>query len=244
MPTVATPSRARKPAAPSPRPKRSAKPLARATLTLSSKNYSSWSLRGWLMARFAGLDFAEVMVSPDDADARKELLLLAPSIRVPCLSHEGATVWNTLAIAQYLDEVIPGARLLPEDRIARAHCRSVSGEMNSGFANLRASLPMNLKAHYPGFKVWAGAQADIERVTAIWRECLNSYSGPYLFGEKPTMADAMYAPVTTRFTTYDVRLDRQCADYCETIQALPDMIEWIEDAKKEHVGIEELEAEF
>ena len=108
MPTVATPSRSRKPAAPSARPKRPAKALARATLTLSSKNYSSWSLRGWLMARFAGLDFDEVMVSPDDADVRKELLLLAPSIRVPCLSHEGATVWNTLAIAQYLDEVDPG----------------------------------------------------------------------------------------------------------------------------------------
>ena len=116
--------------------------------------------------------------------------------------------------------------------------------MHSGFSNLRSALPMNLKAHYKGFKIWAAAQADIDRVTAIWRECLNSYSGPYLFGEKPTMADAMYAPVTTRFTTYDVRLDRQCADYCETIQALPDMIEWIEDAKKEHVGIEELEAEF
>ena len=89
------------------------------------------------------------MVSPDDADARKELLLLAPSIRVPCLTHEGAQVWNTLAIAQYLQETVPGAQLLPADRIARAHCRSVCGEMNSGFANLRASLPMNLKAHHP-----------------------------------------------------------------------------------------------
>src|SRR6478752_465408 len=173
MPTVATPTRARKPAAPS----------ARATLTLSSKNYSSWSLRGWLMARFAGLDFAEVMVSPDDADARKELLLLAPSIRVPCLSHEGATVWNTLAIGQYLHEVMPEARLLPDDRIARAHCRSVSGEMNSGFANLRASLPMNLRAHHPGYKIWAGAQPDIDRIVEIWTECLANYGGPYLFGK-------------------------------------------------------------
>ena len=127
----------------------------RPTLTLSSKNYSSWSMRGWLLARFAGLDFDEVMVSPDDADARKELLLLAPSIRVPCLSHDGATVWNTLAIGQYLNEIFPAAGLLPADRIARAHCRSVSGEMNSGFANLRASLPMNLKAHYPKHRIWA-----------------------------------------------------------------------------------------
>ena len=155
--------------------KRAAAP--RATLTLSSKNYSSWSLRGWLLARFAGLDFDELMVSPDDADARKELLLLAPSIRVPCLTHEGAKVWNTLAIAQYLDEIFPSAGLMPADRIARAHCRSVSGEMNSGFANLRSALPMNLKAHHPGFKIWAGAQPDIDRVVEIWTECLATYGG-------------------------------------------------------------------
>ena len=159
------------------------------------------------MARFAGLDFDEVMVSPDDADVRKELLLLAPSIRVPCLSHEGATVWNTLAIAQYLDEVMPEARLLPEDRIARAHCRSVSGEMNSGFANLRASLPMNLKAHYPKHKIWGGAKPDIERIVEIWTDCLATYGGPFLFGKRRGMADAMFAPVVTRFLTYDVTLD-------------------------------------
>jgi len=102
---------------------KSAKPAA--SLTLSSKNYSSWSLRGWLLARFAGLEVSEVMVPPDDADARKELLLLAPSIRVPCLTHDGAKVWNTLAIAGYLHEIRPDAGLMPDDRIARAHCRSV-----------------------------------------------------------------------------------------------------------------------
>ena len=165
--------------------KTTAKPAAKvvktqATLTLSSKNYSSWSLRGWLMAKFAGLAFTEVMVSPDDADARKELLLLAPSIRVPCLTHDGAKVWNTLAIAQYLNEIKPNAGLMPDDRIARAHCRSVSGEMNSGFANLRASLPMNLKGKFPGHKVWAGALPDIERIVEIWTECLATYGGPYL----------------------------------------------------------------
>ena len=138
MPPVATPARAK--TAARKRFAAATKPgTARPTLTLSSRNYSSWSLRGWLMARFAGLDFDIVMVSPDDADARKELLLLAPSIRVPCLTHEGAKVWNTLAIAQYLNEVAPDAGLMPAERIARAHCRSVSGEMNSGFANLRAS---------------------------------------------------------------------------------------------------------
>jgi len=244
MPTVATPSRARKPAAPSARPRRPAKPLARATLTLSSKNYSSWSLRGWLMARFAGLDFDEMMVSPDDADVRKELLLLAPSIRVPCLSHEGATVWNTLAIAQYLDEVIPGANLLPEDRIARAHCRSVSGEMNSGFANLRASLPMNLKAHYPKHRIWGGAKPDIERIVEIWTDCLTTYGGPFLFGKQRGMADAMYAPVVTRFLTYDVALDPRLRRYCDTIMAMPEMREWLAAAKAEPDDIAELDMEF
>ena len=125
----------RKPAAKTPAVRPRATPVA--TLTLSSRNYSSWSLRGWLLAKFAGLEFAETMVSPDDADARRELLLLAPSIRVPCLTHDGARVWNTMAIAHYLDEVCPDAGLFPADRIARAHSRSVCGEMNSGFANLR-----------------------------------------------------------------------------------------------------------
>jgi len=222
-----------------------AKPaVAKATLTLSSRNYSSWSLRGWLLARFAGLDFDEVMVSPDDAEARKELLLLAPSIRVPCLTHDGAKVWNTLAIAQYLDEIKPGAGLMPKDRIARAHCRSVSGEMNSGFANLRSSLPMNLKAHHPGHKIWAGAQPDIDRITEIWTECLETYGGPYLFGAQRTMADAMYAPVVTRFLTYGVKLNKPCILYCQTIMAMPEMKEWIAAAKAEPDDIEELDMEF
>jgi len=229
--------------------KAAAKPAAKAvkaqaTLTLSSKNYSSWSLRGWLMAKFAGLEFTEVMVSPDNADARKELLLLAPSIRVPCLTHDGAKVWNTLAIAQYLNEIKPDAGLMPADRIARAHCRSVSGEMNSGFANLRASLPMNLKGKFPGHKVWAGAMPDIERIVEIWTDCLATYGGPYLFGRQRGMADAMFAPVVTRFLTYDVKLTKPCILYCQTIMAMPEMIEWIAAAKLEPDDIEELDMDF
>jgi glutathione S-transferase len=218
--------------------------MSGAVLTISSKNYSSWSLRGWLLCRMAGLDFREEVLSADDPSTRAELLLLSPSFLVPCLTHNGIKVWDTLAIAEYLQEVFPQAGLLPRDLAARTHCRAVSGEMHSGFANLRSALPMNLKGHYPGFKIWAAAQGDIDRVTAIWRECLGRYGGPYLFGAKPTLADAMYAPVTTRFQTYDVKLDRQCADYCETILTLPDMIEWKEGAESERAGIEELEAEF
>ena len=239
MPPVAAPARKKTAARPA-----AQRAVARATLTLSSRNYSSWSLRGWLLCRFAGLDVEEVMVSPDDADARKELLLLAPSIRVPCLTHEGAKVWNTLAIAHYLDELFPKAGLLPADRLARAHCRSISGEMNSGFANLRSSLPMNLKARHPGYKIWAGAQPDIERIVEIWSECLASYGGLYLFGAQRTMADAMFAPVATRFLTYDVKLPRPCAEYCRTIMALPEMKEWLAAALAEPEEIEELDMEF
>ena len=241
---VATPTKPRSAAR-----KTAAKPVAKAvkakaSLTLSSKNYSSWSLRGWLLAKFAGLEFTEVMVSPDDADARKELLLLAPSIRVPAPTHEGAKVWNTLAIAQYLNEIKPDAGLMPAERIARAHCRSVSGEMNSGFANLRASLPMNLKGKFPGHKVWAGAQPDIDRIVEIWTECLTTYGGPFLFGKQRGMADAMYAPVVTRFLTYDVKLTKPCLVYCHTIMAMPEMKEWIAAAKLEPDDIEEFDMDF
>jgi len=220
------------------------KAAAAATLTLSSRNYSSWSLRGWLLARFAGLPFEEVMVSPDDADVRKELLLLAPSIRVPCLTHDGAKVWNTLAIAQYLDDVRPAAGLLPDDRLARAHCRSICGEMNSGFANLRSALPMNLKARHPGYKIWAGAQPDIDRIVEIWTECLATYGGPWLFGKRRTMADAMFAPVATRFLTYDVKLSKPCIVYCQTVMAMPEMQEWVAAARLEPDDIEELDMDF
>ena len=217
--------------------------MVKTTLSISSRNYSSWSLRGWLMARFAGLEFRELPVAPDDADARKELLLLSPSILVPCLTHEGIKVWDTLAIGEYLNEARPGAGLLPADRKARAHCRAICGEMHSGFSSLRAALPMNLKARFPGHKIWSRAQEDIDRVTSIWRDCLKTYGGPWLFG-KISMADAMYAPVVTRFVTYDVKLDAACTQYGKRIMALPEMVEWIEAAKREPEEIEELDAEF
>ncbi len=242
--TVATRTKPKPKPAAKPRAKASTARAAVASLTLSSKNYSSWSLRGWLLARFAGLDFDEVMVSPDDAAARRELLLLAPSILVPCLTHEGAKSWNVMAIAYYLDEIKPGAGLLPADRAARAHCRSICGEMNSGFANLRSSLPMNLKARFAKHKVWAGAQPDIERIVEIWAECLATYGGPFLFGKQRGMADAMFAPVVTRFLTYDVNLPEPCQRYCKTIMAMPEMKEWLAAAKLEPDEIEELDMDF
>ncbi len=217
--------------------------MANATLTISSKNYSSWSLRGWLLTKFSGLEFDEIVTSADDASARAEILLLSSSILVPCLRHEGAVVWDTLAIGEYLNEVMPHAGLLPADRVARAHCRSISGEIHSGFTTLRASLPVNLKGHFPGFKIWSRAQSDIDRVCAIWRECLQSSGGPFLFGAR-CMADAMYAPVVTRFKTYDVKLDAKLAGYANMIMSLPEMQEWIDAAKNEPAEIEELEVEY
>ena len=217
--------------------------MTNAVLTISSKNYSSWSLRGWLLTKFSGLPFEEQAVPPEDPEARAEILLLSPSILVPRLIHEGVSVWDTIAIAEYLNEVQPQARLLPEDRAMRAHCRSICGEMHSGFISLRSALPMNLKAHFPGFKLWSRAAADIERVTAIWRDCLDRYGGPFLFGSC-TMADAMYAPVATRFATYDVALDPVSARYRDHILALPEMQEWIAAARLEPEDIDELEVEF
>jgi glutathione S-transferase len=217
--------------------------MAKTTLTISSKNYSSWSLRGWLLAKFSGLEFEEVITAPDDASARAEILLLSSSILVPCLRHEGATVWDTLAIAEYLNEICPDAGLLPDDRVQRAHCRSICGEIHSGFTTLRASLPVNLKGHFPGFKIWSRAQSDIDRVSTIWRECLQKSGGPFLFGSR-TMADAMYAPVVTRFMTYDVKLTPDLAAYAKTIMAMSEMVEWIEAARAEPADIEELEVEY
>ena len=217
--------------------------MAVATLTISSKNYSSWSLRAWLLTRMSGLPFEEVVVPITDPANRAELLLLSPSVLVPRLSHDGATVWDTVAIGEYLHEVRPAAGLLPADRVARAQCRSICGEMHSGFGNLRSALPMNLKAHHSDFKIWSGAKADIDRITTIWRECLATWKGPYLFG-KLSMADAMYAPVVTRFLTYDVALDDECAAYGRRISALADMAEWVEAARAEPDEIEELDVEF
>jgi glutathione S-transferase len=214
-----------------------------ATLSLSSKNYSSWSFRAWLMARMSGVKFSEVIVPPGDTAARAEILLLSPSILVPCLTYDGIRVWDTLAIGEFLNEIAPKAGLLPKGRAERAHCRSVCGEMHSGFVSLRSALPMNIKGHFKDFKIWSKAQSDIDRITSIWRECLGAYGGPWLFGEF-SIADAMYAPVATRFLTYDVKLDAVSAAYAKRVLAHPFVVEWMEAAKLEKEEIEELEVEF
>jgi glutathione S-transferase len=217
--------------------------MSKTVLTISSRNYSSWSLRGFLLTRFAGVPFEEKVIPADDPAMRAEILLLSSSILVPCLTHNGIQVWDTLAIAEYLNEVKPKAGLLPAEVGARARCRSISGEMHSGFASLRSALPMNLKAHLPNFNVWSRAKADIDRITTIWRDCLGEWGGPFLFGKR-SMADAMYAPVCTRLLTYDVKVDKVSAGYCETIMAMPEMQEWVAAAREEPDDIDELDVEF
>ncbi len=216
--------------------------MSTATLIISSRNYSSWSLRGWLLTRLSGLPFEVEQV--DDAASRAELLMRSSSMRVPCLVHDGLSVWDTLAIAEYLNELRPEAAMLPGERVARARCRSISGEIHSGFSALRSALPMNLRAKKHNFTVWSGARADIEAVMEIWRGCLAEWGGPFLFGDKLTIADAMYAPVVTRFVSYDVALDPVCAGYSERILAWPDMVEWTAASREEVEEVAELELDF
>jgi glutathione S-transferase len=218
--------------------------MSTAVLTISSRNYSSWSLRGWLLCRMAGLSFETRVLTGSDAASRAELLHLSPSFLVPRLSHAGVSVWDVLAIAGYLHEIVPEAGLLPADAAARAHCRSIAGEMHGGFINLRSALPMNLRARHPGFRVFNGAQGDIDRILAIVGECLSRHGGPYLFGPEPCLADAMYAPVCTRFRTYHVALPPECAAYRDMILAWTLMREWEDAAAAEPDEIEELDMEF
>ena len=218
--------------------------MATATLTINSRNYGAWSLRGWLLCKLSGLEFDERVVASDDPDTRAELLMLSSSYRVPRLEFGTFYVWDTLAIGEFLHERFPKARLLPDDAGMRTHCRSISGEMHAGFANLRAGLPMNIRARYANYPVWAGVQADIDRILEIWQAALQQWGGPYLIGDHLTMADAMYAPVCTRLRTYDVKLDDDAAAYCARILALPEMLEWERQALEEPAEMEELDVEF
>jgi glutathione S-transferase len=217
--------------------------MTQATLVLSSKNYSSWSLRGWLLARMSGLNFVERVMANDDAVARAELLLQTSSIRIPTLEHNGLRIWDVLAIAEYLNETFPDAQMIPTDVVARVRCRSISGEMHAGFTALRSALPVNLNAFRPNFPIWSGVRADIDRVCEIWRECIADWGGPFLFGTRISVADAMYAPVCTRFATYDVALDSTCARYRDMILGLPDMKDWAAAARDEPDLVSELEVE-
>lgn len=204
------------------------------TLVIGDKNYSSWSLRPWLALKQAGLDFAEVCITLDTPTTHLEILRYSPSGKVPVLLHGSIRVWESLSICEYLAESFPADCWWPKDVKARTIARSISAEMHAGFHCLRQYMPMNCRARLPGKGMEPGVQADIERITAIWRDCRQNYGagGDMLFGNF-TIADAMFAPVVSRFVTYNVKLDAVAGAYAEAIWALPAMQEWVEAARAE-----------
>jgi glutathione S-transferase len=212
--------------------------MADFTLVIGNKNYSSWSLRGWLMARIAGIEFEEIVVPLDLPETQPTIRKHSPSGRVPVLLHRGLAVWESLAIAEYLNELKPEAGLWPAAVAARAHARAISSEMHAGFADLRNNMPVNIRASYPGKGLTPAVRADITRITSMWRDCRKRFAGAapkddgFLFGTFGA-ADAMYAPVVTRLRTYGVTVDSDTDAYCKAVLAQPAMKEWIDAAKNE-----------
>lgn len=201
-------------------------------LVVGSKRYSSWSLRPYLALAHAGADFTTKTILLDRSDSKAQLLAASPSGKVPVL-RDGALVFGeSLAICEYAAELYPAAGLWPDDRATRARARAVATEMHAGFAALRREMPMDLCAHKPGVGRTPDSLADIARVVAVWREAIEASGGPFLFGTF-TIADAMFAPVTTRFTTYAVELDDVCTAYVRATAELPAMRAWRADAERE-----------
>jgi glutathione S-transferase len=216
--------------------------MADITIYLGNKNYSSWSLRPWLALKHAGTAFDEVVIPMDEPTTRGTVLRHSPSGRVPAIKHHELTLWDSLAICEYLAEIFPQAQLWPADVAARAVARAVSAEMHSGFSALRSHLPMNIRSSFPNRGLTPEVQADVNRITAIWRDCRKRFGadGAFLFGAFSN-ADAMYAPVVSRFRTYRVELEEVTQAYCDAIWALPAMQEWAVAAGNEPMIIESAE---
>ncbi|MBD2201881.1 glutathione S-transferase family protein [Calothrix sp. FACHB-1219] len=203
-------------------------------LVIGNKNYSSWSLRPWLALKQLGVQFEEIRIPLYIPETASQLQEYSPSKKVPVLLDNNQSIWDSLAICEYLAEEFPDLHWWPEDKINRALARSISAEMHSGFVNLRQNMPMNCRAKFPGKGLTSEVQKDIDRITSIWQEFRQKFAadGDMLFG-KFTIADAMFAPVVLRFVTYDVQLDDISRKYAEAILELPAMQEWIEAAKQE-----------
>ncbi|MBM3565053.1 MAG: glutathione S-transferase family protein [Alphaproteobacteria bacterium] len=212
--------------------------MAKLVLVIGSRNYSSWSLRPWLALKQAGADFHEILIDLDDPDKVAKIRAHSPAGKVPVLKDGPVTVWESLAICEYAAELFPRASLWPVDRAARAHARAVSTEMHSGFPNLRSELSMNILNRSKRMRDQSNLKpetwADVTRIFALWQDCRRRFGkdGPFLFGAF-TNADAMYAPVVTRFRTYQVPLPAAAKDYCDAVWALPAMQEWTAAAKSE-----------
>lgn len=208
--------------------------MAGITIYLGNKNYSSWSLRAWLVLKRTGAEFAEEVIPLRQPDTRERIMRHSPSGKVPALDHQGTAVWDSLAIAEFLAETYPKAQLWPEDPGQRAAARSISNEMHSGFMDLRRSMPMNMRSSFPGREISPETQNDINRVSAIWRACRLQHGagGDFLFGEF-TIADAMFAPVASRFKTYGIELEETPRAYADALLNLPEIKAWAEAAHNE-----------
>ena len=202
------------------------------TLYVGSKRYSSWSLRPYLALAQTGTSFETKTILLDQPDTTAEIAMVAPAGRVPVLHHDGLVIWDSLAICEYVNELYPDAHLWPTDRARRATARSIAAEMHAGFVALRTTMPMDLIANKAGQGQTAEVLAEARRVMTIWREQLAISKGPFLFGAF-SIADAMFAPVTTRFTTYGVDLDATCRAYVEAVHTLPAFVAWKRDAAAE-----------
>jgi glutathione S-transferase len=214
-------------------------------LVIGNKNYSSWSMRPWLAMRAAGIPFEEIFIPlyTDNKADKDRILGFSRAGKVPALVDDDVTVWDSLSIIEYLAERFPDAKLWPQDRAARAHARSISAEMHSGFLPLRNECGMNLHRPVGAVTLSADAQANVARVQEIWTECRDRYgkSGPYLFGAF-TAADAMYAPVVHRFRTYAFGVSPQVRAYMDAMMAQPAFAEWTRAGLAETLVIEKFEA--
>lgn len=211
-------------------------------LYIGNKNYSSWSMRPWVLLRQTGIPFEEVMVRFDSFDAgsrfKAEISRVNPAGKAPVLVDDGFVVWDTLAIAEYLAERFPDRQLWPQELQARARARSVCAEMHSGFAALRSACPMNVEAdlHEAGQLIWRDkpvVREDVKRLVSMWRELLTQYQGPMLFGGF-SIADAFFAPVCMRLKSYALPVPADISAYIERLRALPGVKAWIDDALAEH----------
>ena len=218
-------------------------------LYIGNKNYSSWSMRPWVLLRQAGIAFEEVRVRFDSFEANSEFKraigAVNPTGKVPVLVHGDLVVWDTLAIAEYVAETHPDKKLWPTDPKARARARSICAEMHSGFTALRSNCPMNIEAHLPdtGALLWrdkAGVRADVQRLVDMWTALLDEHGGPLLFGEF-TVADAYFAPVCMRLHTYGLPVPTHIAAYVERVRGLPGVKAWIDEAlaEKDFLAFEE-----
>jgi glutathione S-transferase len=219
------------------------------TLYIGNKNYSSWSMRPWVLLKQADIPFQEKMVRFDafdrDSEFKNEILKVNPAGRVPCLVDDGFAVWDTLAIAEYVAEKFPQRKLWPEEAKARARARSVVAEMHSGFGALRQHCPMNIEASLPqaGAIVWrdqAAVRTDVQRIIAMWTELLEQHKGPMLFGQF-TIADAFFAPVCMRIRGYALPVPGHITDYIRRVCALPGVKAWMDDAllEKDFIDFDE-----